>query len=93
MLDRLALGASRQHVLGLVLREGLWVTLFGMALRLVGAPGLGRIMAQYLYGVSSTDPLTLALPSVLLIFVAVLAAYLPARRAAKVDPFVPIRNE
>lgn len=90
---RVALGASRQDVLGLVLREGLWVTLFGVAVGLVGALGLSRVMAQYLYGISSTDPLTLASASVLLIFVAVLAAYIPARRAAKVDPLVALRYE
>jgi putative ABC transport system permease protein len=90
---RMALGASRQDVLGLVLREGLWVTLFGVGVGLVGALGLGRIMAQYLYGISSTDPLTLASASVLLILVALLAAYLPARKAAKVDPLVALRYE
>ncbi len=90
---RMALGASRQDILGLVLREGLWVTLFGVAVGLVGALGLSRILAQYLYGISSTDPLTLGLASVLLIFVAVVAAYMPARRAAKVDPLVALRCE
>jgi putative ABC transport system permease protein len=90
---RMALGASRQDVLGLVLREGLWVTLFGVGVGLVGALGLGRIMAQYLYGISSTDPLTLASASVLLILVALLAAYLPAQKAAKVDPLVALRYE
>ena len=90
---RMALGASRQDVLGLVLREGLWVTLFGVAVGLAGAVGMGRVLAQYLYGISSTDPLTLTSASVLLILVAVLAAYMPARRAAKVDPLVALREE
>jgi predicted permease len=90
---RMALGASRQDVLGLVLREGLWVTLFGVGVGLVGALALSRVMAQYLYGISSTDPLTLASASVLLIFVAALAAYMPARKAAKVDPLVALRYE
>jgi predicted permease len=90
---RVALGASRQDVLGLVLREGLWVTLFGVAAGLVAALGLSRIMAQYLYGISSRDPLTLGSASVLLTSVAILAAYMPARRAAKVDPLVALRYE
>ncbi|HEX4747996.1 MAG TPA: ABC transporter permease [Bryobacteraceae bacterium] len=90
---RMALGASRQDILGLVLWEGFWVSLFGVAVGLIGASGLGHIMAQYLYGISSTDPLTLASASLLLILVAVLAAYIPARRAAKVDPLVALRYE
>jgi putative ABC transport system permease protein len=90
---RMALGASRQDVLGLVLREGLWVTFLGVGVGLGGALALSRVMAQYLYGISSTDPLTLASASVLLILVAVLAAYMPARRAAKVDPLMALRYE
>jgi putative ABC transport system permease protein len=90
---RMALGASRQDVLGLVLREGLGLTLFGVAGGLVAALALARLMAQYVYGISSTDPLTLSLASVLLIAVASLASYIPARRAAKVDPLVALRFE
>ncbi len=90
---RMALGASRQNVLGLVLREGLSVTLFGIGVGLLGALGLSRIMAQYLYGIKATDPLTLASACVLLILVAVLAAYMPAHRAARMDPLVSLRYE
>src|SRR5579871_4737642 len=78
MAIRMALGASRREVLGLVLREGLGVTLIGVALGLAGALALSRVMANYVYGITSTDPLTFALASVMLIAVALLASYLPA---------------
>jgi putative ABC transport system permease protein len=90
---RMTLGASRQDVVDLVLREGVWVTLFGIGVGLPAALGLTRLMAQYLYGIRSTDPLTLGSACMLLILVAVLAAYMPARKAAKVDPLVALRYE
>ena len=90
---RMALGASRREVLRLVLREGLGVTVLGVALGLVGALLLSRVMAGYLYGITSTDPLTFAAASVLLMAVALLASYVPARRAASVDPMMALRYE
>ena len=90
---RMALGARGQDVLSLVLREGLWVTLVGVAVGLLAALGLNRVLAQYLYGITTTDPLTLGSACLLLILVALLAAYTPARRAAKVDPLVALRYE
>jgi predicted permease len=93
MAIRMALGASRRAMLGLVLQEGLLVTLFGVALGLAGALVLSRIMAGYVYGITSTDPLTFAATSMLLTAVALLASYIPARRAAKVDPTVALRYE
>jgi len=90
---RMALGASHREVLRLVLREGLGVTLVGVALGLVGALVLSRVMAGYIYGITSTDPLTFAAASLLLTVVALLASYIPARRAARVDPMVALRCE
>jgi putative ABC transport system permease protein len=93
MAIRMALGASHREMLGLVLQEGLLVTLIGVALGLAGALVLSRVMAGYVYGITSTDPPTFAATSLLLTAVALLASYIPARRAAKVDPTVALRYE
>ncbi|MDQ3995464.1 MAG: ABC transporter permease, partial [Gemmatimonadota bacterium] len=90
---RMALGATRRHVLRLVLGHGARLTLIGVALGTVGALVLTRVVASLLYGVRPTDPLTfLAVPAVLTA-VAVLASYAPARRAMRVDPLVAMRAE
>jgi putative ABC transport system permease protein len=69
------------------------VSLFGVVIGLIAALGLSRVMANYVYGITSTDPLTFAIASLLLIAVALLASYIPARRAAGVDPVVALRYE
>lgn len=90
---RLALGAQSRDVLTMILGQGLRPTLIGVALGLLGSLALTRTMASLLFGVAATDPLTLALVTGLLVLVALLACYIPARRAAKVDPIVSLRYE
>jgi putative ABC transport system permease protein len=75
------------------LREGLGVSSIGAGIGLLAAIALSRVMAGYVYGISSTDPLTLLAACLLLLSVALLASYIPARRAAKVDPIVALRCE
>ena len=87
----MALGAQPRQVLGLVLRQGMLLALIGAGVGILVALPVARMAAGLLYGVSATDPLTYAGITLLLIGVAVLACYLPARRATRIDPLVALR--
>ena len=90
---RMALGAARKNVLSMILRETLGLTSIGIALGLACALAASQLIANMLYGVSAQDPVTLAAASVVLSGVAVVAGWIPARRAMRVDPMVALRYE
>jgi putative ABC transport system permease protein len=90
---RLALGAKGSDVVGLVIRMGLRLVGIGVGLGLIASLALGRVIATQLWGVSAYDPLTLTCVPVLLIITGLVACWLPARRAAMVDPLVALRYE
>jgi ABC-type antimicrobial peptide transport system permease subunit len=90
---RLALGAQGRDVLHMVLQQGAKLALVGVAIGIGAAFGLTELMRNLLFGVTAYDPLTFAAVAILLIFVALLACYIPARRAMLVDPIVALRYE
>jgi putative ABC transport system permease protein len=90
---RMALGAQVRHIMQLILKHGVILVLLGVVIGLVAAILLTRLMSHMLYGVTATDPATFGAIALLLTFVALVACYLPARRAARVDPVVALRSE
>jgi ABC-type antimicrobial peptide transport system permease subunit len=90
---RMALGAQRGNVLRLVIKQGLRLAAIGVVIGLLGAWGLTRLMSTLLFGVTPTDWVTLVAVVGLLALVALIACYIPARRATRVDPLVALREE
>jgi putative ABC transport system permease protein len=90
---RMALGAGSRQVMGLVLREGLLLAFAGLLLGLVGTYFVGRVMTSMLYGVTAVDPLAVSAVAILLLLTGVLACYVPARRATRIDPMVALRHD
>jgi ABC-type antimicrobial peptide transport system permease subunit len=90
---RMALGAQRRDVLQLVIRRGMLLTMVGVGLGLAGSFGLTRLISSLLFGVSATDIGTFGAVSSLLFVIALLACWLPARRASRVDPIVALHAE
>jgi putative ABC transport system permease protein len=90
---RMALGARRAGVLGLVMRQGLGLAAVGIGVGLAGAAAAGGVLSSLLYGIGAIDPPAFAVAAGLLVAVAALATWVPARRAARVDPIVALRDE
>lgn len=90
---RSSIGASRGQIAGLILRQGLWKAGIGVALGLIGAAFLSRSMTTLLFNVQPTDPGVYGAVSLVLIGVALVASYLPARRASRIDPLIALRDE
>jgi putative ABC transport system permease protein len=90
---RMALGARQTDVLKLVMRQGLFVTAVGLFIGLAGAIAAARLLSPLLYGIGANDPATLIAVAVSVTLVAMLACYIPARRAMRVDPTVALRYE
>jgi putative ABC transport system permease protein len=90
---RMALGADRREVLRLVLSRALRIVGLGLVVGLVGAAGVTRVLQTFLFGVTPTDPIAFTIVTLLLIAVGLMAAWLPARRAARIDPWAALRAE
>jgi ABC-type antimicrobial peptide transport system permease subunit len=89
---RMALGAAQTSVLGLILKQGMSLVLTGVLIGFAASLLVGRLLSRMLYGVSASDPISVAGAALMLLAVALLACYLPARRATRVDPLVTLRE-
>jgi putative ABC transport system permease protein len=89
----MALGANQRTVLKLVVKQGMTLAVGGVIIGLIAALAFSRLVSGLLFGVKSTDPLTFAGIAILLTIVALFASYIPARRAARIDPMVCLRSE
>jgi ABC-type antimicrobial peptide transport system permease subunit len=90
---RMALGAQRSAVLGLVMRESMVLVVVGVIIGVAVAMGAGRFVSTLLFGLAPTDALTIAAAVVVMVSVSALAGFLPARRAARIDPMVALRYD
>jgi putative ABC transport system permease protein len=90
---RIALGAARSHVLTQIMKQGLQITALGVTIGLAGALALNRLIASLLFGVQPTDTVTIAFVIATIMAVAVVASWLPAWRASRVDPNIVLRDE
>jgi putative ABC transport system permease protein len=90
---RMALGATRRDVLGLVLARALRIVVAGLIVGVAGAAGVTRVLRTFLFGVTPTDPIVFTIVTLLLLAVGLLAAWLPARRATRIDPLSALRAE
>ena len=90
---RTALGASKREVMTLMLRSGLTPVLLGLVAGMLGASYVGRALAGMLFGITPGDPLSIVVVAVALISAALVASYIPARRAGRVDPVIALRSE
>jgi putative ABC transport system permease protein len=90
---RMALGAQQRHVLRMIVGQGLKLVLVGVAIGVMTAFAVTRVISNLLFGVTATDPLIFVMVPLLLVVIAMLASYFPARRALKVDPMIALRNE
>jgi ABC-type antimicrobial peptide transport system permease subunit len=90
---RMALGATQRNVVALIVTQGMKLAIVGVAVGIVVAFALGRLIGGFLFGVQSTDLVTFAATSILLAIVAALASYIPARRAARIDPMISLRSD
>ena len=90
---RMALGARGRDVMKLVIRDGMWLVLIGVVIGMAASLAVSRLLKSFLFGLSAADPMTFGIIPLLLAVVAALACYIPARRAAKVDPLVALRRD